>query len=126
MNKVHHLGVFFILLGICARTVQLQFKPNVAEQFAELRDSCALIPDLASASLSELSLLPGLGHTRAMCIIRNRHFLERPLTPDRIGLIDGGGEKSARELSVWYEAQRAPRETLKYGHEREQPNSCTN
>ena len=65
-----------------------------------------LIPDLATDDRLRLSWLPGVGDYRAERIIAERPFLQLPLTPPRLELVPGVGQKTARQVSRWYRRQQ--------------------
>ena len=106
MNEKHQLAVCLVILTLCWRAAQMRQFADSVKQFRQLKENCSLVPHLATAPLSELALLPSLGLTRARCIVEQRHFFNPPLTAATIYLIDGVGETTAAELSVWYQAQR--------------------
>ena len=126
MNGNHQIAVCVVLLVLCWRAVQLKSAPDSELQYQRLSADCSLLPDIATAPLSELALLPGLGLTRARCIVEGRHLIGIALTPERVDLIDGVGATTARELSLWYRAQRRRGDTLKYGHEPRQTDPRAN
>lgn len=126
MNGNHQIAVCAVLLVLCWRAVQLKSAPDSELQYQRLSDHCSLLPDIATAPLSELALLPGLGLARARCIVEGRHLIGIALTPERVGLIDGVGDTTAIELSLWYRAQRRRGDTLKYGHEPRQTDPRAN
>ena len=117
MNGTHQIAVCVVLLVLCWRAVQLNSAPDSELQYQRLSAHCSLLPDIATAPLSELALLPGLGLTRARCIVEGRHLIGIALTPERVNLVDGVGDTTATELSLWYRAQRRRGDTLKYKHE---------
>ena len=126
MNGTHQIAVCVVLLVLCWRAVQLNSAPDSELQYQRLSAHCSLLPDIATAPLSELALLPGLGLTRARCIVEGRHLIGIALTPERVGLIDGVGDTTATELSMWYRAQRRRGDTLKYKHEPRQTDPRAN
>ena len=126
MNEKHQIAVCVVLSVLCWRALQLKSAPDSGLQYQQLSEHCALLPDLATAPLSELALLPSLGLTRARCIVEGRHLIGTALTPERVGLIDGVGETTALELSMWYRAQRRRGDTLKYEHEPRQTDPRAN
>jgi len=69
-----------------------------------------LIPDLAHDDTLRLSWLPGVGAYRARQIVQQRPFLQVPLTPERLALLPGIGETTAKEVAAWYAS-------LEYGDE---------
>ncbi len=111
---------------MCLRGAQLHYRPVPYQQFLKLKVSCSLVPNLNSAPLSELKVLPGLGTTRARSILENRQFLPFDLTPSRLSLIDGVGLHNAVLLSDWFESQSNNSATLKYGYERGPSDPCAN
>ena len=65
-----------------------------------------LIPDLAHDDALRLSWLPGVGLDRAEKIVRQRQFLQMPLTPQRLALLPGVGPTTADAVSAWYASQQ--------------------
>jgi DNA uptake protein ComE-like DNA-binding protein len=64
-----------------------------------------LVPDLATDDNLRLSWLPGVGSYRAEQIVAERPFLQVPLTPPRLALLPGVGERTARQVDRWYRRQ---------------------
>jgi hypothetical protein len=126
VNGNHQIVVCVVLLALCWRAVQLKSAPDSELQYQRLSVHCSLLPDIATAPLSELALLPGLGLTRARSIVEGRHLIGIALTPERVGFIDGVGDTTATELSMWYRAQRRRGDTLKYKHEPRQTDPRAN
>jgi len=69
-----------------------------------------LVPNLTTADALRLSWLPGVGAYRAGQIVRQRPFLQVPLTPERLALLPGIGETTAKDVADWYAG-------LEYGDE---------
>lgn len=76
-----------------------------------------LIPDLAHDDTLRLSWLPGVGSYRARQIVAGRPFLQVPLTPERLALLPGVGETTAKDVATWYEGLHQT--SLGYGDELE-------
>jgi len=64
-----------------------------------------LVPDLEKDGRLRLSWLPGVGSYRADRIVRERPLLQLPLTPQRLELVPGVGETTAKAVEDWYRRQ---------------------
>lgn len=111
MKNWHHDVLLAALLLIAAlRGVSL---PS-AERYPGWNESGGgpetLIPDLAHDDALRLSWLPGVGAYRAQQIVKQRPFLQVPLTPERLALLPGIGETTAKDVAAWYAS-------LEYGDE---------
>lgn len=104
MTHVRHETILAVILIIAAwRALALQ-QPRGLEHWGKPGAGPeTLVPDLARDDRLRLSWLPGVGAYRAQCIVAARPMLQLPLTPERLALIPGVGETTARQVDRWYQ-----------------------
>lgn len=101
-----HTRVFAALLLLAAaRTWLRAFDPPPPDLLDEAVGPPTVLPDLRHDGWVRLSWLPGIGLHRARLIVSERAHLGAPLTPHRLQLLPGIGERTASEVADWYGRQ---------------------
>jgi hypothetical protein len=101
---LRHETILAIILTLAAwRALELQQPRGLQHWTAAGAGPETLLPKLATDDRLRLSWLPGVGPYRAQCIVAERPLLQLALTPERLALIPGVGETTARQVSRWYQ-----------------------
>ncbi|RMH03838.1 MAG: hypothetical protein D6702_04650 [Planctomycetota bacterium] len=91
-----------VLLAASIRTLFSGIVAEPADLADPVRGAEAVLPDLQHDGWLRLSWLPGLGPERARQVVAARARLSVRLTPERLALLPGVGERTAAEIAAWY------------------------